>query len=184
MTHEQLKAAHDAIRKGGIVAYPTEAVFGLGCDPMNEHAVLRLSAIKKRPQHKNYILIADDFARLRPFCETITAPRWQRIQQDWPGPHTWIFPATPSCPRWLGDPQTGIAVRVTAHPIARALCEVCGHALVSTSANLSGEPPAKTWQAVESVFKDTIDYIVRAEVSDPNGKPTTIHDAISGKRIR
>ena len=178
--HEQLKNACDVIGKGGIVAYPTEAVFGLGCDPMNEQAVLRLSEIKQRVQDKSYILIGDDFSRLHPFCAPIDDSQWQRVKQDWPGPYTWVFPATELCPHWLGNKKTGIAVRVTAHPVAASLCNLCGHALVSTSANLGGEPPAKTWQEVEAVFKDTVDYIVRADVSDPHGKPTMIRDAIRG----
>ena len=182
--HEQLNNACKLIESGGIVAYPTEAVFGLGCDPMNEHAVRRLSEIKKRPQNKSYILITDNFARLRPFCAPIDDLRWQRVKQDWPGPYTWVFPATELCPRWLCNKEVGIAVRVTAHPVAAALCNLCGHALVSTSANPSGEPPAKTWQEVEATFNDTVDYIVCGDVSYPTGKPTVIRNATSCKRIR
>ena len=182
--HTQLKKACDAIGKGGIVAYPTEAVFGLGCDPMNERAVQRLSEIKQRPKNKNYILIGNNFSQLHPFCASIGDSQWQRVKQDWPGPYTWVFPTTELCPHWLCDKRIGVAVRVTAHSAAASLCDLCGHALISTSANLSNEPPARTWQAVEAAFKDTIDYIVRADVSDPNGEPTTIRDAISGKRFR
>ena len=182
--HEQLNSACKLIRGGGLIAYPTEAVFGLGCDPMNERAVQRLSEIKKRPQNKSYILIADNFAQLHPFCAPIDDSRWQRVKRDWPGPYTWVFPAAELCPHWLCDKGIGIAVRVTAHPVAAALCNLCQHALVSTSANLSGNPPAKTWQEVEATFNDTIDYIVCADVSDPTGKPTIIRNATSGERIR
>ena len=182
--HEQLLNARAVIKQGGIVAYPTEAVYGLGCDPMNEQAVERLSEIKKRPRHKNYILIADDFSQLRPFCAAIDASRWQCIKRDWPGPYTWIFPITKLCPHWLCHNEVGIAVRVTAHPLAAELSKLCGHALVSTSANISGKAPAKTWQVVAATFKDTIDYIVRGEISDRAGNPTIIRDAISGQRLR
>jgi len=97
---------------------------------------------------------------------------------------TFEFPATELCPRWLCDREAGIAVRVTAHPVAAELSKLCGHALVSTSANISGQAPAKTWQAVAATFKDKIDYIVNAKVSDPDGNPTIIRDAMSGKRLR
>ena len=97
--HEQLNSACKLIKSGGVIAYPTEAVFGLGCDPVNKHAVHRLSEIKKRPQNKSYILIADNFARLHPFCAPIDDPRWQRVKRDWPGPYTWVFPATELCPQ-------------------------------------------------------------------------------------
>ena len=178
------EATSDAISKGAIVAYPTEAVFGLGCDPMNERAVQHLSEIKKRPKDKSYILIGNDFSQLRPFCAPISDSRWQHVKQDWPGPYTWVFPATELCPHWLCNKRMDVAVRVTAHPIAASLCDLCGHALISTSANLSNNPPAKTWQEAEAVFKDAIDYVVRADVSDPAGKPTIIRDAVSGKRFR
>lgn len=182
--HEQLEDALAVIKSGGVIAYPTEAVFGLGCDPMNERAVLRLSEIKKRPQNKSYILIGSNFSQLSPFCAAIEASQRQRIERDWPGPYTWIFPATELCPQWLCDRESGIAVRVTAHPTAAVLCDLCGHALVSTSANISGERAAKTWQEAANVFKDSVDYIVRADVSNPQGSPTIIRDAISGKRLR
>ena len=180
----QLREASRIIRQGGIVAYPTEAVFGLGCDPMNGRAVRRLSVLKRRPPHKGYILVGGDFSQLRPFCKPLTTAQWQRVQQSWPGPYTWIFPETPLCPSWLCGDEAGVAVRVSAHPTVIALCARCGHALVSTSANWSGEPPAKDWQTVEKQFEGQVDYIVRAAVSHPEGKPTMIRDAVSGQRIR
>lgn len=181
---QQLIQACRIISAGGIVAYPTEAVFGLGCDPNNQQAVARLSVIKQRAQNKAYILIASDFSQLAPFCAALSEAQWSRVSKTWPGPHTWIFPTTLTCPTWLGDGRRGIAVRLTAHPVAAALCKVCKHALISTSANISSQPAARSAQAVQEIFGNAIDCIVAGEVGDKSAAPTTIRDALTGEKIR
>lgn len=181
---QQLITACRVIGDGGIVAYPTEAVFGLGCHPNNRQAVSRLSAIKQRSSGKAYILIASNFSQLTSYCAEVSAAQWARVSADWPGPHTWVLPTASTCPNWLSYSQSGIAVRVTAHPIASALCELCGHALVSTSANISAQPPARTWQTVQEIFGNAVDFIIRGEVGDSTAAPTPIRDAITGEKIR
>ena len=171
------------LRRSGVVAYPTEAVFGLGCDPGDEAAVRRLLALKQRPEHKGLILIASEFAQLCPFLRPIPAAIKRRVIADWPGPVTWLLPARLSVPRWLRGGHRTIAVRVTAHPEAAALCRVFGGALVSTSANRSGVPPCRDVHCVRRVFGADIGFILPGRVGE-DVAPTRIMDAASGVVIR
>ena len=178
----KLRLAARALRDGAIVAYPTEAVFGLGCDPLNRAAVDRLLAIKQRPIHKGLILIASDPVQLAPFIETPGDTAQARLDASWPGPVTWLLPARPQTPRWLRGGHASIAVRVTAHPVAAALCRAFGGPIVSTSANLSRRPPARSALQVRLRCPGT-DLIVHGACGDAD-RPTTIRDALSGAVLR
>lgn len=179
----QLRRAVRILRAGGVVAYPTEGVFGLGCDPFNEGAVLRLLAIKHRPVHKGLILIAADVGQLapllRPESEALMAP----VLASWPGPSTWILPAGPGVPAWLTGGSDGIALRVTAHPPAADLCRAFGGALVSTSANATGRPPARSALAVRRALGNRIDYVLTGATGGAAG-PSEIRDARDGRLVR
>jgi len=174
-----------ALRKGGVVAYPTEAVWGVGCDPRDEVAFARLFALKQRPPGLGVLLIAADFAQLEPYIdlEATPAAALGRAQADWPGPSTWIFPRASDVPAWIAGAHAGIAVRVTAHAPAAALCRAFGGALVSTSANRHGEAPALSADEVRAMFGEGIDAILNG----PTGgleRPTPIRDAIAGTVVR
>ena len=177
-----LKHARDVIWSGGVIAYPTEAVFGLGCDPLNGPAVARILAIKQRAPAKGFILIATDIAQLEPFMQLDAAMRAQ-VLQTWPGPVTWVVPASAGVPGWLSGGRDTLAVRVTAHPVARALCEATGLALVSTSANLSGHSPLRSPPAVRRLLGDKVDYVVPGTVGTRKN-PTEIRDARTGRILR
>jgi L-threonylcarbamoyladenylate synthase len=174
-----------ALRAGGVIAYPTEAVFGLGCDPQNQAAVARLFALKQRPPTQGVLLIAADFAQVEKFIDLAAVPAdaLARAQATWPGPHTWIFPRATATPNWLTGAHSGIAVRVTAHALAAALCHAFGGALVSTSANRHGEPPARSTEAVQAAFGAELAYILPGETSGL-ARPTPIRDVITGEEIR
>ena len=177
-----LQRAARQLRQGGVIAYPTEAVYGLGCDPLNRDAVDHLLRIKQRPVEKGLILIASGFEQLKPFVEVQPDEIRQRLDESWPGPITWLLPARTATPRWLrGDHET-LAVRVTAHPLAAALCTAFGGAIVSTSANTADHPPART--ALQARIRcPGVDLIVHG-ATGPLRRPTPIRDAVTGKVLR
>ena len=179
----QLRRARAVIQHGGIVAYPTEAVFGLGCDPLNRFAVERLLALKQRSMEKGLILIAADYSQLEPFIGELPEARLKQVLATWPGPHTWLFPVSAQTPYWLSGAHDTLAVRVTRHPLVTALCRYSGTALVSTSANISGHPPAYTSLKVQQTLGSEVDYILHGDTSGLK-KPTPIRDGVTGRAIR
>ncbi|MCA1767687.1 MAG: Sua5/YciO/YrdC/YwlC family protein [Idiomarina sp.] len=181
---ETWEAAHSAI-KTGVIAYPTEAVFGLGCDPNNEIAIQRLLHLKQRPAEKGLILIAADYSQLLPFVEDSAIPQDKRftVLSNWPGPVTLILPARKTVSPLLTGGRDTIAVRVTAHEPARALCRELGHALVSTSANLTGQEPARTAAEVRLQFGDSLDWIMEDNTGGATN-PTRIIDPLNNQVFR
>lgn len=183
MSRHRLRRAASVIATGGVVAYPTEAVYGLGCDPRNHAAVLRLLRMKRRPQAKGLILIAAGFDRLEPFVHALDTRRMAAILASWPGPSTWLMPARAQTPRWLTGDHATLAVRVTAHPLAAALCRQWGGALVSTSANVSNRPPARTALAVRRRLDQPPDLVLVGRCAGAL-RPTSIRDGATGRTIR
>lgn len=178
-----LEQAVKHLEEGHIIAYPTESVYGLGCDPNNEQAVKRIYQLKSRPQNKGLILIAADWQQIDPLIQPLPRQRRAIIEASWPGPVTWVFPATRRVPSWLVGPDNTIALRLTAHPIAKALCALFDTPIISTSANPGGQSPAKTAAAVRAYFHDAIDFIVEDKVGDL-ATPTPIYHAITGEQVR
>lgn len=174
-----------ALRHGGLIAYPTEAVWGLGCDPLNEAAVMRLLALKQRKVDKGLILIAADEAQLAHFIDmsSLDVAQMSAVRASWPGPHTWIVPASIDAPAWITGSHAGIAVRVSAHPTVIALCHAFGGALVSTSANRAAQPTVSTRDALDPVIVAGVDAVTTGETGDQL-RPTTIRDARSGDTLR
>ena len=173
------------LRSGGVIAYPTEAVWGLGCDPFNEAAVLRLLAIKQRPVAKGMILVAasvDQFDGLADW-DALSGPQRDTVLASWPGPRTWIIPASARVPRWIRGDHDGVAMRVSSHPVVVALCETFGGAIVSTSANPAAAPPPRTLSEFDKDLLDALDGVVEGEVGDLD-RPTPIRDARSGTELR
>jgi len=174
-----------ALRAGSVIAYPTEAVWGLGCDPANETAVMKLLALKQRPVEKGMILVAADVTQLQGWVrlDALAEDRRQAVLDSWPGAHTWIVPAGPLAPRWITGEHSGIAVRVSAHPQVRALCQAWGGPLVSTSANLAGEPPARSREELDPRLLRLLDGILDGQTGGL-AQPTPIRDALSGNVLR
>jgi L-threonylcarbamoyladenylate synthase len=179
----KLRRACDELRHGGVIAYPTEAVYGLGCDPLRPEAVARLLAIKGRHWSKGLILIADRPQRLQPFVAIDLDPLPGVLQQTWPGPHTWILPASRACPRWIKGRHSGVAVRVTDHPLAAALCRELASPLVSTSANRSGQRPADRALNLRLRFAGELDYLLAGKLGGLP-RPTSIQEFASGRVLR
>lgn len=171
------------VQSGGIIAYPTEAVFGLGCNPADPLAVTRLLAVKRRPVSKGLILVAAEREQLSPWIQVLTAAQETRLKRSWPGPHTWLVPAAPRCPVWLTGAHSTLAVRVSAHPLVQALCQRLNGPLVSTSANVSHLKPARSVLEVQLRFAADIDYILPGSLGSAQ-QPTSIHDLVSGCSVR
>lgn len=182
---DELDAAARMLRDGGVLAYPTEAVFGLGCAPHHREAFERIFALKQRPATQGVLLIAAEFEQVSRYIDIDAVPAavMQMVRASWPGPHTWIFPRSADVPSWVAGSHAGIALRVTAHASSAALCRAVGGALVSTSANPHGQPPARDAQTVAAYFGEGIDGLLDASLGG-QASPTTIRDALTGAIIR
>lgn len=179
-----ISKAIEALNNKDVIAYPTEAVFGVGCDPDSETAVMRLLELKQRPVEKGLILIAANVEQLKPYIDDtmLTEAQREAVFSRWPGPVTFVFPAKASTPRWLTGRFDTLAVRVTAHPLVVALCESYGKPLVSTSANLSGQEPCRTVEEVIAQFGETFP-VVEGETGG-RLNPSEIRDALTGELFR
>ncbi|MCB1866571.1 MAG: Sua5/YciO/YrdC/YwlC family protein [Chromatiales bacterium] len=178
-----LRLAARALAAGGVIACPTEAVWGLSCDPLNPDAVDRLLAVKGRDPARGFILAAGTRAALAPFMAPLLDAAREAIDASWPGPVTWIVPAAAGVPEWLRGTNAGIAVRHSAHPAVAALTAAFGGAIVSTSANPSGRAPARTPLALRRYFGGRLDYILPGALGG-NREPSRIYDALTGARLR
>ena len=170
------------LKRGGVIAYPTESCYGLGCDPRSYRAVLRLLKLKERPKSRGLILVADRFSRLQRYVRPPAPEQRKLLDQTWPGPHTWLMPASRHAPRWLRGRHDDIAVRVTAHPDTVTLCRALGSALVSTSANRAGLKPLKTYAACVKAFGQNV--LVMPGRVGTRKTPSTIQHLIGGRILR
>lgn len=177
-----LQRAAKALRQGSIVACPTESVWGLSADPLNSAAVQQLLAVKQRPVEKGLILVASCLEDLALYIEAPGRKALQRATATWPGPHTWVFPASPQAPGWITGSHPSVAVRVTAHPVLAQLCKAFGGALVSTSANRSGQPPCRDVAQLRLRFGPQLLAIPGA--TGGLAQPTPIREVATGNILR
>lgn len=175
-------AAH-CLHLGAVIAYPTEAVWGLGCDPLNEQAVARLLALKQRSEDKGLILIAASIDQFSPYLHGLSAKQRQTLQDSWPAPITWLVPDNGFAPSWIRGRFDSVALRVTAHPVAKSLCEAFGAPVVSSSANTQGRNPANSRLRVQHYFPSSLATVVPGRLGN-DFKPTQIRDLVSGAKIR
>lgn len=175
----------DIFHQGGIIAYPTEAVFGLGCDPDNDLAIEKLLRLKKRSKEKGLILLASNYSQLLPYIDDTAIPQDKRfsVLSRWPGPITQILPANKNLSALVSGAFTTVAVRVTDHPDIIDFCNTTGKPIISTSANLTGQPEARTWQEVETQFDEKIDGLMKTQTLGYTN-PSTIINALTGEILR
>ena len=187
MQASELNSALQALSSEGVIAYPTESVFGLGCDPDCEHAIEKILTLKQRPAHKGLILIAASIEQLANYADfsRLSATQLATIEKTWPGPYTWIVPAKKSLSRLISGDFESVAVRVSAHPVIQEICNEFAKPIISTSANLSGQDACTNSAQVETMFANTplLNCIIHQPVSGLPA-PSKIFNALTGQRLR
>jgi L-threonylcarbamoyladenylate synthase len=178
----RVQQAARAVRNGGVIAYPTEAVWGLGCDPWCSEAVYRLLALKERPVEKGLILVADTIRQFDFLLDDLPEAWLTRLASTWPGPNTWLVPHRERLPEWITGVHDSVALRVSDHPLVGELCALTGP-LVSTSANPSGRPAARSRLRVEQYFPEQLDNVLGGYLGGRKN-PSLIRDLRTGKVVR
>src|SRR6218665_1833473 len=178
----RVKQVARVVRNGGVIAYPTEAVWGLGCDPWDAQAVERLLALKDRPVEKGVILVADSIHQFDFLLEDFPELWMDRLASTWPGPNTWLVPHQNLLPAWITGAHDTVALRVTDHPLVRELCAMTGP-LVSTSANPAGRPPARNSLRIQQYFPDQLDAVLTGALGGRKN-PSVIRDLATGNVLR
>ena len=174
--------AVEYLQNGKIIAYPTETVYGLGCDPYKKDSVDRIFQIKNRPLTKKFILITSSYEQLESVVDMQKIT--DEVLKSWPGPNTWLVPPNKELPKWLVSEENGlIAVRISNHPVVKDLCENFGKPIISTSANLYNSVALKNFEEVGKTFGETIDYLVIGETGKQS-KPSVIKNMLTGEIIR
>lgn len=191
-TAQQISQAVKMLKAGGVIAYPTEHCFGLGCDPQNKTAVERLLKIKQRKADQGLILVAADLYQVDAYVEfsgsaLISTEQKKLIRESWPGANTWLLPVTSDASKevtqWVRGKHQSVAMRVSAHQVCMALCREFSGAVVSTSANRHGQPAHLNAADVAMDMKSELDYIIDAPVGG-DSRPSTIRDGITADLIR
>lgn len=178
-----IQQAIETLNRGGVIAYPTEAVYGLGCRADDRVAVEKICLLKGRPVEQGVIVLIRDLDQLGDWILPLTGPQRERLEESWPGPVTWLAPASEHCPAWLKGRHRSLAIRQSAHPLCRELCQALDTPLVSTSANRSGQSPALTAAEARAMFGDRVDLVIDAPLGD-SARPSTIRDLRTGNRLR
>ena len=180
--------AASCLKQGLVLAYPTEAVWGLGCDPFNEAAFHEILRLKQRPIEKGVILLASSVNQIAHLLETLPPEMRAQVIDSWSNrapterATTWLLPAGEHIPQWIKGQHAQVAVRVTNHPLCIALCNAFNGFIVSTSANSAGLEPARSLQQASQYFGSELNYL--------NGdlglsrEPSKIIDASTAQVIR
>lgn len=182
-TDPQVAAAVRQLQLGGLIAYPTEGVWGLGCDPGNQEALQRLIALKGRSADKGLILIAGHIDQVEPYLAGIDPEQRRQLEATWPGPVTWLVPDRGRAPRAVVGQHPTVAIRVSDHPLVQALCAAFGRPIVSTSANPSGQPAAMSAEQVRAWFGGQLGAVVEGALGGRD-RPSQIRDLATLRVLR
>ena len=182
---DNFNQALHALRSGEVIAYPTEGVFGVGCDPDNPQAINKLLKLKQRPVEKGLILIAASYQQLKPYIDEtqLTPVQLQQVKQSWPGAITWIMPSSAKVSPWVCGQFDSVAVRVTDHPLVQKMCNAFAKPLTSTSANLTGQSPCLTSQQVRQQLGHQLAVVLDGQTGGRE-KPSEIRDARTSQVLR
>lgn len=180
----QVRRAAEVVLAGGVIAYPTEAVWGVGCNPFDEQATRKLLHMKRRPMEKGLILVAANREQIAPLLEHLSDEQIKLLDDTWPGPNTWLLPDPQNLfPEWVKGAHDKIAIRVSAHPLVHQLALEVGFPVVSTSANTASAAPAKSAARVRAYFGNDTDLILGGSLGEQN-TPSTIRDIETGQVVR
>ena len=174
-----IKKAANILQNGGIIVYPTETVYGIGCDPLNEEACMRIQLLKNREKPKTMLLLAYSLEQVEEMAGHLIDISRKLAQKFWPGPLTVIIKPQTNFPEHLTGFSGGVALRVTSHPVASALVREFARPIISTSANTSGQPPVLTYEKALREFGNKVDMVIESR-RDLSGKPSTVVDCTSG----
>jgi L-threonylcarbamoyladenylate synthase len=184
VTKLNIQLACQNLKQGKLIAYPTEAVWGLGCDPYSEAAVSEILRLKNRPVHKGLILVSGSIDQFETLLNKLSREHRDTLSASWPGHITWLVPDSDRLiPRWIKGGHQSVAIRVSGHPIVQELCSAFGGPIVSTSANEAGEEEIRSRLILEDKFADKIAGIVDGELGQA-AKPSEMRDLLSGRVIR
>jgi len=183
MTALKTRLASRILLRGGIIAYPTEGVWGLGCLPWNEQGASRILQIKRRSESKGMILVAAKITQLSDYLEGLAQDQLDLLAESWPGAVTWLVPDNGAAPGWIVGDHDTVALRVSAHPVIQSICTQTNSELISTSANFAGKAPAQNSLQIRRNFGGSLDYIYPGELSQP-GKPSEIRRLLDNCVVR
>ena len=188
MPYADLQLAVETLRKGDVLAYPTEAVWGLGCDPYQEQAFNKILKLKQRPIEKGVILLSENIERIEDLLAPLDQHIRKQIIESWQPlkaqqrATTWLLPVSDAIPKWIYGQHDRVAIRVTQHPLCQQLCKAADHLIVSTSANPAGLSPAISSIEVEQYFHNQVTILNGSLGESP--EPSRILDAVTGQIIR
>jgi len=184
MKSSDFSAVSTVIKSGGVIAYPTETVWGLGCDPWNKAAVYKLLRIKQRPAEKGLIIVAADVLQVAPLLQSLSAAQHRQFCTPAEQATTWLIPDEQQwIPAWVKGAYSTVAVRISQHPVVQQLCRALDQPIISTSANVSGQKTIRTSEEIHSLFGNKLDMILQGKTGETQS-PSLIVDLISGKIIR
>lgn len=162
---EDFQEALRVLRNGGIILYPTDTVWGIGCDARCEEAVKRIFALKQREDSKSMLCLLDAPGKLQGYIDTVPEMAWDLIELS-TKPITIIYPGAKNVAPSLVAEDGSLGIRITQEPFTQALCQQLHAPLVSTSANISGEPTARFFNEISTPIRTGVDYIVQYRQED------------------
>lgn len=192
MQQLSLDEAVHHLQSGQVLLYPTEAVWGLGCDPYQQQAFEKLLLLKKRPLEKGVILLSESIARIEPLLAPLEPQIRNKVIASWQHPVeknraiTWLLPISSAIPPWIYGQHDRVAIRVTQHTLCQRLCAGFDSLIVSTSANPAGQDPATDLHQLEHYFAQHsfADLAILTGKIGQNRHASRIVDAVTGQVIR